>query len=270
MTHIKQTSNSYILKSDSLIVRISKKTGYIKEIQKNGRSYALNGGPFLVGDSSSLESIKKAGENIKASFSKDDYKVTYALASGWLKISYSYRPDGRYPYFGISFDYPEKKVKGIKWLGNGPDRVWKNRLAGMELGLWHLKHKKYPNEVTIHGYHWHLPKFNGYYANLNWAVLHTNEGPITMMISNPGIYLRLFTPHWPPDPGHAKSPFPKGDLSFLQAIPPIGAKFRKAKLHGPHSQPNLFQYGYHSKKHSFKYKNTLWLYFGKPNNVNSK
>src|SRR5699024_5097857 len=144
------------------------------------------------------------------------------------------------------FDYPEKKVKGIKWLGHGPDRVWKNRLAGARLGLWHRKHKSYLDEIALDGYHWRLPKFNGYYADLYWAVLHTTEGPITMMAAQPGIYLRLFTPRWPPKPGHAKAPFPRGNLSFLQAIPPIGSKFTKAGLHGPHSQPNLFKYrSYH-------------------------
>jgi hypothetical protein len=33
--------------------------------------------------------------------------------------------------------------------------------------------------------------------------------------------------------------FPKGDISFLQAIAPIGTKFQDAKLMGPQSQKNI-------------------------------
>lgn len=260
---IKQTGSEYILSSNCLTVKLSKKTGYITSIQKNGESYSLNGGPFLAGDSCSLKSINRDGRSVTATFSKDDYRVTYSLKGSWLKLDYGYRPRGKYSYFGISFNYPEKKVKGIKWLGHGPDRVWKNRLAGMELGLWHKKHQKHPDQVTIDGYHWHLPKFNGYYANLNWAVLYTDEGPITVMATTPGIYLGLLRPHFPPHPGHAKAKYPHGNLSFLKVISPIGSKFRKPTHFGPTSEPNLFTYGYSTKGHVFNYKSTLWFYFGK-------
>src|SRR5699024_9762575 len=99
-------------------------------------------GPFETGGHSKLKSIDSVNKGIEVVFDKDHYKVNYSLAGDWLKISYSYRPEGKYPYFGISFNYPEKKVKGIKWFGDGPDRVWKNRLSGMELGVWKKEYKK--------------------------------------------------------------------------------------------------------------------------------
>ena len=38
---------------------------------------------------------------------------------------------------GFSFDLPEAQHKAITFLGNGPYRVWQNRLDGPVMGLWH-------------------------------------------------------------------------------------------------------------------------------------
>lgn len=48
-------------------------------------------------------------------------------------------------YRGITFNYPEEKITGMKWLGRGPYRVWKNRLRGQKFGVWH---KAYNNTIT--------------------------------------------------------------------------------------------------------------------------
>lgn len=31
-------------------------------------------------------------------------------------------------YLGLSFSFPEKEVKGMRWMGRGPYRVWKTGL----------------------------------------------------------------------------------------------------------------------------------------------
>ncbi len=54
---------------------------------------------------------------------------------------------------GITFQYPEEKITGMKWLGRGPYRVWKNRLKGMQFGVWE---KAYNNTVT--GESWNYPE----------------------------------------------------------------------------------------------------------------
>jgi hypothetical protein len=48
-------------------------------------------------------------------------------------------------------------------------------------------------------------------------------------------------------------PFPAGDISFLDAIPPIGTKFDPPANLGPESQPNIAAGDYHR---------TLYLHFG--------
>ena len=46
---------------------------------------------------------------------------------------------------GLTFSYPEQNCSGMKWMGRGPYRVWKNRIAGTNYGIWH---KDYNNTIT--------------------------------------------------------------------------------------------------------------------------
>lgn len=254
---LKEEESSYVLSGGDASVRISKTTGHIVGIERGGKPLSLSGGPRLEGGKDSLAQISADGNEVDAKYGNDSFKVNYSLRqNGWLRIHYSYQPYGRYPYYGVSFDYPEAKVKGIKWLGDGPYRVWKNRLAGMEYGLWQ---KDYNDAIT--GHRWNYPEFKGYHADLNWAVLDTDEGPITMMVSSPGIYLGLFQPTMPPDPVNTAFKYPEGDLSFLHAISPIGTKFKKPDKLGPSGQDNIFQYPW-SREGGYEYENTLWIYLG--------
>jgi len=262
-SHVSQFGENYMLKSGSLEVVIDKQSGYIRQIRKDGRAYSLTG-PFLEGDSASLTGIgtTEDGRAVTATFSKAAYQVTYSVKDGWLQLAYAYIPKGRYPYFGIGFNYPREKVREIRWLGAGPDRVWKNRLEGAEFGLWHKVNYNDSDRVATSGYSWLWPRFGGYYAAVNWAVLSTAEGPITMVTSSSDLFLGLLKPDFGPDPKHAVATYPSGDISFLQAISAIGTKFKDAVAMGPSSQLNQFEYGYQLKGHAFAFKHTLWFYFG--------
>ncbi|MCD8261504.1 MAG: beta-galactosidase, partial [Bacteroides sp.] len=44
--------------------------------------------------------------------------------------------------FGITFSYPEEDVAGMRWMGRGPYRVWKNRIKGTNYNIWE---KEYNN-----------------------------------------------------------------------------------------------------------------------------
>ncbi|NBB77101.1 MAG: hypothetical protein GVY02_06955 [Bacteroidetes bacterium] len=254
---VRETSGHFVLTSGEMEVQIDKSTGLINRIQIEGKTISLNGGPDIVGGESDLKEIYMENNVVKAFFSGEEYDAAYSITEDeWLKIEYNYQPQGERPYFGVTFSYPEEQVNGIRWAGNGPYRVWKNRLAGVEYGVWE---KQYNDAIT--GYRWDYPEFKGYHSRLNWAVLDTDEGPITMMVTDPRIYFGLFQPAMPPDPANTRFQYPEGDISFLHAISPIGTKFREPEKLGPDSRPNLFQYSNASQAHD--YQNTLWLYFGR-------
>ena len=141
-------------------------------------------------------------------------------------------------FLGLSFNYPESEVKGIRWMGSGPYRVWKNRLRGQQFGIWQ---KDYNNTVTGEQYdHLVYPEFKGYYANLYWATLQSDTAPFTVYSETDGLYLRLFTPEEPVQRRDGKNTmpaFPEGDISFLFDIPAIQS-FRSISEQGPRSQPS--------------------------------
>lgn len=83
---------------------------------------------------------------------------------------------------------------------------------------------------------WSVPEFKGYFAKLYRLGLTTREGKLTVLTDTLGLFSRLFSPHFGPDPMNATSLMPKGDISFLHAIPAIGTKFRGTHQLGPGSQ----------------------------------
>lgn len=138
--------------------------------------------------------------------------------------------------FGFTFDYPEQQMRGVRWFGRGPYRVWKNRLRGMNLGIWE---KAYNDTQTGAAYERLVyPEFKGYHADLRWATLRTAESDFTVYSRTDGVYLRLYTPGEPADNKafRAYPEFPTGDVSFLLEIPAIRS-FKPVEEHGPRSQP---------------------------------
>jgi hypothetical protein len=173
--------------------------------------------------------------------------------SGVLELKYRYPMRGAMDYFGVSFDFPENAVRAKRWLGQGPYRVYKNRLAGTELDVFDL-----PYNDPLSGASWRYPEFKGYFAGLRWLRLTTGQGPITVATPTPGLYHRLYTPKLGTDAGSVESrrvavPYPEGDISFLHAIPPIGNKFAEADKTGPQGQPTPA---------NGKFEATLYFQFG--------
>jgi hypothetical protein len=148
---------------------------------------------------------------------------------GSLKLTYSYDLTGDYIYHGITFDHPEDRMNSVRSLGNGPYRVWQNRLRGAELGVREVeRHVDGPETLTY-------PEFQGYFGDLRWARFNTDGGPWAVFNGSPGVFLRVGTPqlsliNTSPD-------FPSGDVSFLRAIPAMGSKFGTPDRSGPASQP---------------------------------
>jgi hypothetical protein len=217
-----------------LLVRIAGQTGMLQSLERHGNKLSLHGGPRLVGTNAELTN------------------VSWELHSnGWLHCDFGYTVTGPQDAFGVVFDYPEELVKKKRWLGDGPFRVWKNRLRGVTFGEWE---NDYNNTITGHS-GWVYPEFKGCLANVRWLQLETTEGLITVVPENIP-YVQVLTPEQPPDNliGKTKVNLPQCGLGFLHAIPPIGTKFKDAASSGPQGQPNVGQ-GEYSGRVSF--------YFGK-------
>jgi hypothetical protein len=230
----KESKGVQELRRAGIVARINAGTGALLTVESGGRKLALNAGPRLVATN--------------ASFTKINWQIR---KDGWLQCHYTYTATGTNDAIGVLFDYPEQLVKRKRWLGEGPYRVWKNRLGGGTLGVWE---NDYNNTIT--GYRdWVYPEFKGFFANVRWLQLETSEGLITVVPENIP-FVQVLTPEFPPtnQVGHAYANVPKAGLGFLHAIPPIGSKFKPASTTGPQGQPNLGQ---------GEYSGTVSFYFGK-------
>jgi hypothetical protein len=180
--------------------------------------------------------------------------------SGWLELAYRYENPGRHAHLGVTFDYPETGLAGLRWLGRGPFRVWKNRIPGTTFGVW-----RKPYNDTRTGADWTYPEFKGHHADLYWAVLEArdDELPITVVSDTEDLFLRVLTPRYGVEPTFTAVPFPDGDLSFLHAIPPVGTKFLGPEMLGPGGQPNV-TVGDSPSQNMGAYVARLYFRFGDP------
>ncbi len=266
-TSLNQTDTTIVLRGGDVSVIFNKNTGQIAGVRNRmSDPLSFGKGPVMVSGSADFDGITTSKDG-DAQVVEVQYKGNLKYArwkiypSGWLALDYEYELNGTYPFAGISFTYPENFVLGAKWLGKGPYRVWKNRLQGVTDNVWWNSY----NNTQAGAAPWIFPEFKGYFADIAWIELNTVEGKFMVASPDPGLYVRLFDfyglsgvrPH--PE-------LPTGNLSFLDAIPPIGTKlalnisYNTSNL-GPHSEPN---------KINGSTKRTLYFYFGLPRPANNK
>ena len=247
------------VKGGEISVSFSKTNGQIVALANDKSApISFGDGPILVSGSANFASISQhqEGDNVvvDVQYTGNMKAVKYTMyPSGWLQMDYGFTLNGKYPFAGISFNYPENYVLGAKFLGNGPFRVWKNRLQGVTYNTW----EKTNNSTQTGSFPWIFPEFKGYYANVSWIQMNTVEGKFIVATPQENLFVRLFDfygltgikPH--PD-------LPIGNISFLEGIPAIGSKLGmritpRPEMYGPAGQMNEF---------NGEQKRTLYFFFG--------
>ncbi len=254
----KEDDHFLTLKVANLTYTFDKTTGLLTKVNNSKSDISLSDGPILEGCGAlTLQTFKHHAEEngymVEAIFDGSDvvFKAKWSFFTEKpVELSYEYATKkgfnyrGESDFFGVTFNYPETKITGMKWLGRGPYRVWKNRLKGMKYGVWH---KDFNDAVT--GEDCQYPEFKGYHADLKWVVIETKEANFTVYADDENTFLQMLQPKRPkafnsdtasPQYGGNTSPqFPKGSIGFMNSISPIGTKFQNANLLGPQSQKNM-------------------------------
>ncbi|MEY4433866.1 MAG: hypothetical protein RLZZ44_2001 [Bacteroidota bacterium] len=270
-----QNESQVILKGSAITVTLDKATGEIQTIKNGTNLIPLTNGPKPIGMKAKVKNIEVSQENEKAI-------CTVQYYGGISSIKWCMHPDGRLKMdlialknaenssgfdgaffedkisnFGITFNFPEKEVTGIKWLGRGPYHVWKNRIKGTTFGVWE---KNYNTTITGESFENLIyPEFKGYHANLLGAYLKAGTSSFRIFSESDNLFLRLFTPDVPKNgfPGsNPQPPFPEGDISFLYEIPAM-RDFKPLEQQGPQSQPTNIRI----KKGDDGIRMSLWFDF---------
>ena len=251
----------YNVSANGVSFAFNKNTGLLNSVSNSKGAISLSNGPVLQeADNNFSEFNYRFSEGQFIVESNFDKKKNYnklqwtVYPSGWVKMHLWYFPSAYFTsMLGVNFSFPEKEMKAVEYLGNGPYRVWKNRMKGTQFGVWN---KNYNSTET--GEAWLYPEFKGYYSNMYWCRFITNDQPFTVVTENEDVFLRLFTPAYKTDQWHNYEPtFPTGDISFMQAIPSIGTKTQRAETTGPMGMKNIF-YDYEKDQSRAK---ELVLYF---------
>lgn len=263
LIHLDSTDASYGVSVKGIHLSFSRKTGKLEEARNEKGIIPLSNGPVLSAGSESFLGItahyRDSALVLEAAYAKgsDLQGLAWTIyPSGLVKMDVQYFPADYYTdLIGVNFQFPESTVKGVRWMGDGPYRVYKDRMKGVTLGVWD---KAYNNTITGQGIVVY-PEFKGYYSNLHWMRLLTSGQPLTIVCASEDVFLRLFTPAPPAHPYNTVPAYPAGDISFMHGIPPVGTKSQKAEAMGPMGQKNMY-YDY-SKARSYAKKLTLYMDF---------
>ena len=233
---------SYVLSAAGASARFSR-DGTLTELRRGGKVLPLRNGPVAVGMQMKLRTadLRMQGDTAMLALKYDGaadsllWKMTPDGRLGLDALVLNYRTDNQFRgsyidrevhNLGFSFDFPEEELSGIRYLGRGPYRVWKNRLKGPTFGIW----EKEKNNTVTGEYYEPLvyPEFKGYFADLYWvSLLSDGSDPVTVHSETDGLFLRVLTPEEPRDKegrGNSWPAFPAGDISFLLDIPAVNSQ----------------------------------------------
>ena len=244
----------------------SKKDGLLQKVGIGSRTISLSNGPRFIAVKRSdrsqdgffnhddKEAFKKKTQYTTyddqgsfAGFSFEDGQLTAKYNHGSLtQVVWKFHEDGNihftaYCHFngvvdmmGVTFDYPETQVKSKQWVGNGPYRVWQNRLEGPQYGYWQTDYND-----PIPGESFEYPEFKGYFSHVRWMQLNTAEGKIGIQPTLPRSGEKLYVGVYQPRDGrdHLLYELPATGLSLFEAIPAVRNKVNTTDLNGPSAQP---------------------------------
>jgi beta-galactosidase/beta-glucuronidase len=260
---IKEDDKTLIVGSGTTTLFFDKQTGKLKEVTENKQKFSLAGPAFIAarrGDRSmdryynhddkearSKERIYNniSGESRLIRFACDESRDSIVVTAGYsgnlrqtrwvikndgsIRLDYAYQYDGIVELAGVYFDYPETQVKSKRWLGDGPYRVWQNRLQGVKFGIWENGYND-----PVPGETFNYPEFKGYFSNWKWLVLNTAEGKFSLINGDENSYLGVYTPRDGRDA--LLYTLPESGIAILKVIPAVRNKVNATDLIGPSSQ----------------------------------
>jgi hypothetical protein len=236
---------SLFAQTGALELRFDRRTGLLAEVRSRGRAIPFGNGPRFVafrreerkytdisgpGEKLFFEPHTEGGDLVvdvhyNGALKRARWRVS---PGGAVRLDYEYAFEGDASLLGVRFDAPEREMRGVRWLGRGPYRVWQNRTQGTRLDVWENDY----NDTTP-GESWDYPEFKGYFQGWRWAAFETTGGTVTLFNASGDSHLGVYTPK---DGRDGVSDFPETGLALLDVIPAVGSKFQPPDQLGPQSR----------------------------------
>ncbi|WP_346238604.1 glycoside hydrolase family 2 TIM barrel-domain containing protein [Niabella insulamsoli] len=242
---LSETREFFEVRIKDVMLTLDKKTGILKQVSNQKGIIPLSNGPVVQEGSTNFSGLSykyDSDGNLIISSTFDKRKSFNTLEwtvfrNGWVKLRVHYFPDSLHTkMLGINFDLPEDEIRSVTYMGQGPYRVWKNRLKGGLFGVWQ---KDYNDTET--GESWNYPEFKGYYADFYKGTFNTASQSFEVLTETENLFLRLYGAKWKTDQWHNYEPwFPSGDISFMNAIPSIGSRTQTRETTGPMGLDNIY------------------------------
>ncbi|HEU5134006.1 MAG TPA: glycoside hydrolase family 2 TIM barrel-domain containing protein [Steroidobacteraceae bacterium] len=239
------------VKSGAYALEFDAATGMLANLTMRGRRIALRGPQLAawqrepklrrfaqIAGASTLRKLELAPAGGAATLALAEYdgalrEVSWTIRGDELLVRYRIHYEGAADILGVTFDYPESGVLGKRWLGAGPYRVWKNRLAGTTFGLHDTAYSRGTPGVS-----YAYPEFEGFFGEWDWLEMRTREAKVVIRNTGSIPFFGLYRP----TPGeNPVLELPDLGWSFLHAVPAIGTKFALPDVLGPQSQPAQFK-----------------------------
>jgi hypothetical protein len=240
-----EADSTLTVRIKDVVLAFNQRNGQLVSVKNSKGELPFNNGPVLQDAANNFKGVKQYREGdkliIASTFNRKESYNTLKWTiypGGWVQLDVQYFPGAYFTNFaGINFSFPEKEIRSVTYMGDGPYRVWKNRLKGNQFGVWN---KIYNNSETGEA-PWIYPEFKGYYSNFYGGYFFTKNNRFTVVSETEDLFLRLFTPAWKTDQWHNYEPlFPSGDISFMQGISSIGTKTQRNETTGPMGFKNIF------------------------------
>ncbi len=243
---LNETAIAFEVEANGVSLAFSKTTGLLEKVSNEKAVIPFTNGPVLqegVNNFKDFTAVKHGDDLvISSTFNRKESYNTLKwtiFSSGIVKMEVNYFPSAYFTTFvGLNFSYPETEIKGVEYMGNGPNRVWKNRMKGNNFGVWN---KSYNTSATGE-VPFEYPEFKGYYSNLYWVKFTGKTQSFKVFTDREDVFLRLFTPKKSKDTewDNMSPTFPTGDISFMNGISAIGTKTQKPETTGPMGMKHIF------------------------------
>lgn len=229
-------------------VRFDKTTGRLVSLARDGRKVSLANGPRLTaykrtersfapvgadaGRLTSLTTVRDGDAGVvTAKYDGAFREVRWTVKpDGDVRLDYEFNGPGLVDILGVDFDYPEEKMKSKEWFGNGPYRVWANRLRGGWLNRWDTEYND-----PIPGLSWTYPEFKGWFSRWEWMAFTTTEGRFAFLNDGGQPYVGVYSPR--DGKNNPVLNLPRLGLGVYQVITGIGSKTAVPSGTGPQGQP---------------------------------